>query len=145
MILQSNDKFDEVAEIDPLDGSYRFFSKKINPELSGAPISGTYSFVDQTFLALYRKNGTLLLRIGNREFELTSDVSSTLTHEAGYRIFRLFDKQDLIAAFKYFPPVNEIPAELDPTAFLEEEDFDFLLFVHHVLTDKDRRGRVYRN
>jgi hypothetical protein len=32
---------------------------------------------------------------------------------------------------------------MDPTAFVEEEDFDFLLFVHKVLTESGRRHRVY--
>jgi hypothetical protein len=49
----------------------------------------------------------------------------------------------LLVNFRYHLPVNEVPLSIDPTPFIDEEDFDFLLFVHNVLAQDERRHRVY--
>jgi hypothetical protein len=49
----------------------------------------------------------------------------------------------LLFSFEYNAPKLDIPLENDPTPFVEEEDFDFLLFVNNVLKDKARRERIY--
>ena len=145
MILQSNDRFDEIAQFDPVTGNYRLLSKKANRELVTGPISGGYSLVGQALLALYRKNEDLFVWIDNREFLVSDTVSSALIEEGDQKIFRLLDNERPIATFKYSPPVSEIPRGLDPTPFVEEEDFDFGLFLHNVLTEPGRRKRVYRD
>lgn len=143
MILQSNDRFDEMAQFDPATGNYRLLSRKANRELVAGPITGSYSLVGQTLLALYRQNGDLFVWIGDRTFPVADTVSSTLTVEGAQKVFRLLDNERLIAILKYSPPVRDVPIELDPTPFVEEEDFDFVLFLHHVLTEPGRRKRVY--
>ena len=145
MILQSNDRFDELVEFDRDSGSYELLSSEENPKLSGVRIAGSYSRFGQTMVSLYRANGNLFLRIGDQEFEITADVYSTIEEDAGQRIFRLFHKEALSIAFKYSTPVTEVPTQSDPTPFVEEEHFDFLLFVHHVLVQPDRRDRVYHS
>lgn len=145
MILQSNDRFDEIAQFDPVTGNYQLLSKKANHELVNAPISGSYSIVGQILLALYRKNGDLYVWIDTKAFPISDTVSSALIQEGDQRVFRLLDNERLIATFRYLPSVSEVPMELDPTSFVEEEDFDFVLFIHNVLTDPGRRERVYKD
>lgn len=143
MILESKDDFDQLAELDPNTGTYQLLSRKRHPELTTTPSSGGYSIVNGTMLSLYRKDGPLHLRFGDREFELTDDVTSTLTRENDSRVFQLVQDGNSLVVFRYAPPVLDVPMSADPTPFIEEEDFDFLLFVHKVLTDTGRRNRVY--
>lgn len=143
MILQSNDYFDQLAELDPGTGIYRLLSRKQNPELTTRPPAGGYSMVDGTMLCLYRIEGVLYLRVGDREFKLTDDVTSTLTREDKNGVFRLVQGSNVLFVFKYLLPVHEVSLSLDPTPFIEEEDFDFLLFVHNVLTETGRRHGIY--
>lgn len=143
MILQSKDDFDQLAELDPSTGTYRLVSRKEHPELTTIPPAGAYSVVNDTMLSLYRVDGLLYLRVGDQEFELTYDVTSTLTREDNNRVFRLDRDGDSLIVFRYPTSVYEVPLSTDPTAFIEEEDFDFLLFVHKVLTETGRRNRVY--
>lgn len=143
MILQSNDYFDQLAELDPGTGIYRLLSRKQNPELTARPPVGGYSMVDGTMLSLYRIEGVLYLRVGDREFKLTDDVTSTLTREDNNGVFRLVQDGNVLLIFKYRLPVPEVSLSLDPTPFIEEEDFDFLLFVHNVLTETGRRHGIY--
>lgn len=141
MILESKDDFDQLAELDP-NGTYLFLSRKQHPELTGSP-SGGYSMVDGTMVSLYRMDGGLYFRVGEQEFQLTDDVTSTLTREDNKQVFRLVQDGSPLLIFGYTPQGNEIPLNIDPTPFVEEEDFDFLLFVHNVLTEGGRRRRVY--
>jgi len=143
VILQSSERFDEIAEYDPLTGNYRFLSKSCNREMVPIRIAGSYSRLGGTIVSLYWKNEDLFLSIGNREFKITPDVYSSLTQEGDHQTFRLTNKQDVITVFTR--PCSEISAHLDPTPFVGDEDYDFLLFVHHVLTEEGRRERVYRN
>ena len=143
MILQSEDKFDQLAELDPSTGTYRFFSRKQHPELTIGSPAGGYSIINGTTLSLYRRDGVLYFRAGDREFELTHDVISTLTQEDNNRVFQLIRDGNALFILRYPPPVHEVALSIDPTPFVEEEDFDFLLFVHKVLTETGRRHRVY--
>lgn len=143
MILESKDEFDQLAELDPNTGAYELLSRKLHPELTTTPPSGGYSVVDGTMLSLYRRDGVLYFRAGDREINLANDVISTLTREDNNRVFQLIQDGNSLLIFRYLPPDHEIAFDIDPTPFVEEEDFDFLLFVHKVLTEPGRRYRVY--
>ena len=138
MILASNDKFDELAEFDPRTAAIQFWSRKQRPELA-ASIIGTFSRVNGKMVALYRIEGTLHLWIGDQDLELADDVSSELHDEGKDREFRLRRGSDTLVTVTYRHPEPEIPLNIDPTPGVEEEHFDFLLYVHNVLTNPDRR------
>jgi len=143
MILQSKDEFDEVMELDPITGRQQLLSRKRHPEITGMRPSGGYSIVNGTIVCLYRVDSTLYFRLGEEEFKITDDATSVLVREDGYRLFQLVQNGNLLVNFRYRCPVNEIPLSTDPTPFMDEEDFDFLLFVHNVLAQDERRHRVY--
>lgn len=143
MILESKDDFDQLAAFDPSTGTYRLLSRKQHSELTNIPASGSYSIVNGAMLSLYRRGGVLYLRVGDLEFKLTDDVTSTLIQEGDNRLFQLIRSGNLLYVVRYVPPVPEVALRIDPTPFVEEEDFDFLLFVHKVLTEAGRRHRVY--
>lgn len=143
MILQSQDDFDKVAELDRNTGKYRFLSKKEHPEVAATPSSGGCSIVNGTMVCLYRMQGLLYFRLGEQEFKLTDDITSTLVPEGNYRVFQLLRNGNPLVNFKYPSASLEVPRELDPTPFTEDEDFDFFLFVHNVLAQPGRRQRVY--
>jgi hypothetical protein len=143
MILQSKDEFDKLVEMDADTGTYRLLSRKEHPEISSLAPSGTFSILNDTIFSLYRNHGVLHFRVGNRAVELTDDITSVLTSENNNRVFQLLRNGKPEIRFTYLPPENDVPLSADPTPFIEAEDFDFLLFVHHVLTESGRRKRVY--
>lgn len=49
-----------------------------------------------------------------------------------------------VLELEYRKPVIDPPLEHDPTPFVEEEHFDFGLFVRNVVSDRTRRERIYR-
>jgi hypothetical protein len=143
MILQSKDEFDEVMELDSITGRRQILSRKRNPEITSIRPSGGYSIVNGVLVCLYRVDSALYFRLGEEEFRITDDAASTFVREDGYRVFQLVENGNLLVNFRYHLPVNEVPLSIDPTPFIDEEDFDFLLFVHNVLAQDERRYRVY--
>ena len=140
MILQCHTIFDQLAELNPSLPSIRFLSLKDHPELK-ASIAGTFSIINAMMMSLHRIDGVLYFRSGNQEFEITDDIRSTLETRRKYRKFRLLKGNNLLVDVKYLTPKFQ-RLSFDPTPFVEEEDFDFLLFVHNVLTEPGRRSRV---
>lgn len=143
MILQSQDRFDEIAVLNLSTGETNFVSKSKHPELASQPTSGWYSVVDNVMCRLYRKEGVLFLGVGKQTFKLLDDVGSRLIRGQDSSTFQLISNGDLLFSFKYNLPKLDVPLKNDPTPFIEEEDFDFLLFVDNVLKDKARRQRIY--
>ena len=141
MILACQDIFDQLAELDLRDSSVRFLSRKQHPELS-ASVAGSFSIVNEMMVSLYRVQGGLYFRVGDQVFQVTDDTTSTLETDGKNRRFRLFEREKVLVDLTYLTPELEIPLSIDPTPFVEEEDFDFLLFVHNVLTQPGRRNRV---
>src|ERR1043165_7658952 len=89
MLLQSKDVFDQLVDFNPQSGAYRVLSRKEHPDLSATGTSGACSIVDDTMLMLYRKNGVLYFRAGDRAVELSDDVTSSLTNKRSKRVFQL--------------------------------------------------------
>ena len=144
MILQSTDEFDKLVELDLESGACQFLSRKEHPEISSLQPSGAFSILDDTMFSLYRNDSLLYFRAGNRVVELTDDVTSSLTKKNKIRAFQLVKNGEPEISLTYPAPELEVPLALDPTPFIEEEDFDFLMFVHNVLTDSNRRNTIYR-
>jgi hypothetical protein len=143
MILQSSDVFDMLLDLNPESGAYRYLSRKEHPEIPLTKPSGAFSILNDTMLMLYRKDGVLHFRVGDRTIELGDDVTSSVTSENDNRVFQLIKNGSPEICLTYSLPVQEVPLSADPTPFVEEEDFDFLLFVHNVLTNTGRRNRIY--
>ena len=141
MILACQDIFDQLAELDLRDSSVRFLSRKQHPELS-ASVAGSFSIVNEMMVSLYRVHGGLYFRVGDQVFQVTDDTTSTLETDGKNRRFRLLERENVRVDLTYLTPELEIPLSIDPTPFVEEEDFDFLLFVHNVLTQPGRRNGV---
>ena len=142
MILQSHTNFDQLAVSDPSLQSVQFLSRKHHPELTSST-AGSFSLVNEMMVSLYRIHGDLYFRIPDQEFELTDDISSTLETDGNKRKFRLLNGEKVLVDLTYLIPESEIPLSIDPTPFVEEEHFDFLLFVNNVLTEPGRRNRVW--
>ena len=143
MILQSKDKFDEIADLNLDTGDAMFLSKASHPNLSSERPEGAYSIVDGTMCSLYRtKDGSLYLRVGEKQFKVVDQIRSTLIQFPNKNVFKLFDADNLLLEFIYPTPLPDISQDDDLTAFIEREDFDFLLFLHNILSDAGRRQRV---
>ncbi len=144
IVLQSNDKFDEIAIIDVDNGKISLFSKTQNSEIASLATQGFYSVVEEKMCSFYRKGDDLHLEIDEQDFVISDKITSQFIHTANQHIFKLLDGSTLILSFRYNPPQLVVPLEDDPTPFVDYEDFNFLYFVHNVLKDTKRRQRIFK-
>lgn len=141
ILLQSQDKFDEVAELDPASGKLRWLSKE---QARSPHIQGHVSRLGNKVACLYRSDdGTLHFRIDNQVFPL--NPGTFVSHTKGRpNTLSVIRGGTVLYKWVYTSPDIDPPLEFDPTPMVEEEDFDFGLFVSNVSRDPERREGIYR-
>ena len=83
-------------------------------------------------------------RVDDEDFELTAETSVKLVPvKETTNTIMLFRGEDLQSSWTYQRPALDPPLKYDPTPFVEEEDFDFCLFVYNVANDPGRKARIY--
>lgn len=98
------------------------------------PARGYFAKLGDQNAFLYASAGKLVLRIGD-ESCVFADQKTEFGGD-GLRTLRVKKGDQAVMRVSYPNPVNP-PMELDFT-FSEEEDFDFGLFIHNVLSSEDR-------
>ena len=143
ILLQSKDEFDSLAELDLLTGQLTWHSKQTNPDLAKRPSCGSISHVQGRVMALYAIDGNLHFWIDKEDFILADDVEVDFERlRNGSNHIRLLHDKTVLFDWMYEQPVIEPRLGVDTTAFVDEEDFDFGLFVFNVLNDIGRYTRL---
>ena len=143
ILLQSKDEFDSLAELDIPTGQLTWHSKQSSPDLARSPICGSISRAHGRITALYALDGNLHFWIDKEDVVLTDDVVVEFKRlQNGSNHIRLVRDETILLDWIYERPVIEPPLEIDTTAFVDEEDFDFGLFVFNVMNDIGRYTRL---
>ena len=144
IILQSTDRFDSISALDADTGRISWFSRSEDSTLPSGPVQGHIAELQQRTLCLYRREGSLHFRVDDEDFELTEETSVRLVREnEATNAIMLFRGEDLLFSWTYQRPAIDPPLKYDPIPFIEEEDFDFCLFVYNVANNPDRKERIY--
>jgi hypothetical protein len=134
MRLNSFDRWSDVGEFTPTNGELTVLPRADAPP---AEPHGAYTYLAGTLTVFYRVDDDLYLRHGNQTIALTGAVASWQTGAGRARL----QVDELVLAYQPEPG----PVEGDVTSFVEDEDFDFGLFIANVLNDPGRRERIYRS
>lgn len=145
MILQSQDRYDDFAVFDPESGAFVVYQKSAFPLMVTRPIGGHYAQVDEGTIMLFRLQDQLHLRIEELDFVLGESMIVRIDKGDSHNILRLLEGSNTIFTWKYQRPRIFPPLEDDLTPFVEEEDFDFGLYIQNVTQDQGRRNRAYRS
>jgi hypothetical protein len=138
--LKSNDRFHEVVEFDPESGRWRQVTQSSNDDGTPLHTNGFYSFLSDVFCAIFRSGDQLLVQIGVKQIELTPDVKIVVSGPPKFRQFSLAIGGLPVVSLTYDSQWN--PLEFDPTTCIEEEDFDFGLFLSNIAKDPQRQARL---
>ncbi len=145
MLLLFYDRYDTLAEFDPSTGRLEEFSRRAEPARATAPLQGTYARVDGRLVSLYRQDdGTLVLRVDALVVPLDTRSRIELLGSGRGRRVRVTRDGRPVAEWHHEQPVLDPPLEEDPTPFVEEEHFDFALYLSNVASDSERCERLYR-
>ena len=143
--LQSMDEYDKIVEFDFLDKKNIFYSKKENPEKRKAKKNGNYSIIEGNFLALFRFNNELHFRANEKDFVVDDDTKIEFKKGEEKNFFKVTKDNKLFFELVYASPVIDPPLEEDfVSSFVEEEHFDFCLFIYNVVSNRKRRESFFR-
>ena len=108
----------------------------------GNPVTiGWYKIVNGMICAFYVRNNNLMLKYGENDFLISSSskAKSILINDNFYA-FRLFEESKVIFEFLY--EANKSLFNLEPFDYLDEEDFDWGLFLSNIINDPERKERI---
>lgn len=127
-VVLASDDFDFLKEI-PADARSTVTS-----------VCGFYSYGENgPVTAFFYKNGSFHLHVEGHTFDLPRDAALRRSLDKSGRItLDLEFGGRPQTSFTYTPPADRKTFENDPTPFVEDEDFDFSLFLQNVLGNHSR-------
>ncbi|WP_445366009.1 hypothetical protein ACJJJB_07940 [Microbulbifer sp. ANSA001] len=136
--LQSNDKYNELAEYDHEEGTFTIvFRNGLGAKIPIKTV-GTFAILSTVFVALYKFGQELYVRVGGQCIPLTDDVIVTVCGEVNSRLLTIKKAGVEVTSLNYTLDVSKIIPG-DSTPFVEDEDFDFGLFVSNIATSSKRK------
>jgi len=136
--LQSNECFNDVAEVDETAGVWRIQSRASEGGDIPSSTDGFYSMLSGVFCALYRSSGELVVQMGDVKVKLSNNVEIAVNGPPGKRCLSLGVSGREVAKHEYALISQRI--EGDPTAFAEDEDFDFGVFLSNIARNPKRQS-----
>ncbi len=136
--LQSNDKYDALAEYDHIEGKFTIASRKTLGSKAPSKTDGSFAILSGVFVALYNFEQQLFLRVGNNTVLLADDIIVTVSGNANNRLLLVKKAGQEIVRLNYILDMsNQFPNDL--THSIEDEDFDFGLFISNISKNNKRK------
>ncbi|GIW80225.1 MAG: hypothetical protein KatS3mg105_2032 [Gemmatales bacterium] len=138
--LQSKDRFNDVVELNETTGDWRLVSRTSEgeniPGLSN--MDGSFSMLSGVFCALFCSHDEIFVRIGETQIRLSDDIEILVDGPPEKRCLSLVVSGREHVRLEY--ALASKPIEGDPTAFTENEDFDFGLFLSNIAHSPNRQA-----
>ena len=146
VLLQSLDRFDDVALLEPDTEQISRLARSNHPELSAEQVRGHFADLSGHQICFYRGHDEHIhVRVDDLDVQLDGETSVTLLRsDTQTNRFLLYRRGSDLVDLTYIRPVLDPPLAYDPTPFVDEEDHDIFLLIHNVMTDAARRERLYR-
>jgi hypothetical protein len=145
LILQSKSTYARLLELNQINGFYRetrrVVIEGVYPKLK---INGVFEFLNGVLVALYATAGCLTLRVGNKVMVLDKDVEVIANGDSNSRLLTVNQGGNKVVSLIYSISDASVSSD-DLTPFVENEDFDFGLFVANVTSNAGRRCVVLEN
>ncbi len=142
MILKRHTVFDAMGDYDPVTGTLTTFSRKAEPGRVPGQVSGVFDHVGGKLVLLFRLDGVLYLQVEDERIRM-ADNTINVRSVTGHRVLRVLSNSRVVLELTYDAPIIDPPLSEDPTAFVEEEHFDFGLFLANLSRDRGRQARMY--
>ena len=142
MLLQSYKVHDVLADFDPVTGAFLQFSRGAEPARAAGQEAGDFDYIDGKRVLVFRFDGNLYMQVDDQRMRL-DEISVELRCPNGRRILCVLSRGKAVLELTCDPPVLDPPLSDDPTPFVEEQDFDFGLFLANLSRDRSRQSRIY--
>lgn len=132
--LQNNERFNDLVELDEDSGEWRPTTRS---EIEPSQTDGFYSILSNTFCALFRAGNQLYVRIGDKKVELAGDVEISVSGPAETRVLSLKANG---TGLSHTYSLSSASIDGDVTPFVEDEDFDFGVFLSNIARNPERQA-----
>ncbi len=140
--LQDNEEYDKLMLLDPDGGQLTPQSRRVLGSEAPTQTDGFFAFLGGVFVALYRCRGELVLRVGHVTIPLADDIVAEVAGPSSRRVLSV-----LRGGHEIVQHVYAIDASLkfleDPTPFVDDEDFDFGLYVANISQNRKRKEVMF--
>lgn len=137
MYLQSKDLFDLIIRFDIDKGVLERISK--NNQGFSDRLNGSFSEYDDTFFVIFVENDRLFFCYNNKKIDLLDSYVINVEGTPNNRKMTILKDGKKYDEVEYSLGVLDNKYENDITAFIEDEDFDFGLFVSNLSRNKERK------
>jgi hypothetical protein len=138
--LQSNEAFNKLAEFDPISKTFKEYLRQQLLDKQPKVCNGFFSRLGSSLIAIYSLAGSLFMLIDEYLFEVNNKQVIDVSGPAHARKLKIIQGSETVFEITYSLEgvARAIPG--DPTAFIEDEDFDIGLFASNVSKDPERRA-----
>ena len=137
--LQSNSKFDVIAEFNPDLLVFKILSKKGLGPIQPEKYNGFFDEFPECCLAIFSQGKQIKLLINKTIFELDDKTIVNISNKDGKRKLDIIKNGISIFNILYSLKNNNFFKD-DLTAFIDKEDFDFGLFISNISKDPERKA-----
>ncbi|MEJ2415813.1 MAG: hypothetical protein P8Y45_02540 [Exilibacterium sp.] len=134
--LQSKKRFQDVAKYNEESGGFSIVSRNSpdRPEI----LDGSFEILAGIFVALFKVGLNLFIGIGNKAFQMDDDLVVTVKGGAYDRLLIIEKGNTVLETVKYsLSSTGTIDG--DTTAFVDDEDSDYGLFLSNISKDEGRQ------
>jgi hypothetical protein len=132
--LQAKECYNCIAQFDPQNN---VFIKKSRDEIEPNTNDGSFEEMNEGIFMLYRFNGKIYFQVNDKIFLLDENTVIDVAGERPTKILKVLKNEMIEYETKYTP--TSFPIEGDLTPFIDEEDFDFGLFVSNISKNPKRK------
>lgn len=146
LYLQNNEEFARIGVLASASGGkLQELDREVLQQVPQATIVGAYSRVGDRIVGVFRSAETLYLLIDDRAIAWQYVQSVILEGKAAdrRRLRVVIPGEEL--QIDYSRPVLEPPLSSIHEPFVEDEDYEFCLFVRNLAANPVRRERVFRS
>jgi hypothetical protein len=146
LFLQNNEEFARIGVLASDEGGELSESdREVLQRVPQARIVGAYSRVGGRIVGVFRSAGALFLLVDSRAIDWQLVQSVFLEDQpADRRRLRVVIPGEEFHV-EYAKPVLDPPLSSTHEPFVEDEDYEFCLFVRNLAIDPGRRARVFRS
>jgi len=137
-ILLDGELYDDLLRFDPETGDAEKLSRIELEKRTKVETKGNYAILNGVFLAFYVHKGEILLRIDDQVFPFDDEIQvHTRELEKENWLLQINRQHQRILDLPYYCKDQMFPSDLTP--FVEEEHFNFGLFLQNISQSPSRK------
>lgn len=133
--------FDSAKEYISLSTGIKYLKSK------DVKTKGWFKYIDNVLSALFFENNDFFILYNDIKVQINDNIRASILRGNDKYIFQLFDgnNDDLLLQFYYSFDEQLFSLSSVTSSFVEEEDFNWGLFLVNIINDENRRSRIIMN